>query len=226
MDIGAIGAQTQTQLSGTETEDGNKFGQDKFLQLLVAQMKNQDPVNPMDGKEFASQLAQFNSVEQLIGVNDSLSSLQDSQEMMRTEMTNSMAAALTGKHVRALSNQVSLESGGNADVSFELNNPADEVKLSVVNESGSIVRNETLNNVSAGENSWTWDGKNNDGVPLSGGSYSIEINASNGDEKVQTRMFAEGVADRIRFSGNGVLISIGSIEVPISNIETVGKGNN
>lgn len=225
MDISQIGAQAQTQMNGTESADNNKLGQDKFLQLLVAQMKNQDPINPMDGKEFASQLAQFNSVEQLIGVNDGLSSLQDSQEMMRTEMTNSMAAALTGKHVRALSNRVNLEAGGSVDINYELNNPADEVEFIVRDGSGSAVRSETLSNVSSGENSWTWDGKSNDGLSVAGGQYSVEVNASNGDENVQSRMFSEGTANRVRFTGDGVHISIDGLEVPIGNIETVGTGN-
>lgn len=226
MDISQIGTQVQTQMNGAgTTEDGNKLGQDQFLQLLVAQMKNQDPINPMDGKEFASQLAQFNSVEQLISVNDGLSSLQESQEMMRTEMTNSMAAALTGKHVRALSNRVNLEAGGSVDINYELNNPADEVELIVRDESGSAVRRETLSNIPSGENSWTWDGKSNDGASVAEGTYSVDVNALNGDESVQSRMFKEGTANRVRFSGEGVYLSIDGVEVPIGNIETVGTGN-
>src|SRR5699024_12193384 len=111
MDISNIASQTAGLTGQNKQADNNKLGQEQFLQLLVAQMKNQDPVNPMDGKEFASQLAQFNSVEQLIGENESLSALWDSQELMRTEMTNSMASALTGKHVRSLHNQINLEAG-------------------------------------------------------------------------------------------------------------------
>jgi len=226
MDIGQIGAQAQASLNqGQGAADSNKMGQDQFLQLLVAQMQNQDPINPMDGKEFASQLAQFNSVEQLVGVNQGLSSLQNSQEMMRVEMTNSMAASLTGKKVRALSNQVNLEAGGNADINYELSNSADEVEIIIKDSSGSEVRRETLKSGAKGANSWTWDGKSNDGQSVAEGQYSVEINASSGDDSIKSRMFTEGIANRVRFTGNGVLIGIDGIEVPIGNIETVETSN-
>src|SRR5699024_12815113 len=112
MDISNIASQTAGLTGQNKQADNNKLGQEQFLQLLVAQMKNQDPVNPMDGKEFASQLAQFNSVEQLIGVKESLSAVRDSQEVMRTEMTTSMAAARTSTAERAWQNEVHIETWG------------------------------------------------------------------------------------------------------------------
>lgn len=225
MDISQIGAQAQTSLGQSKATGGKEMGQKQFLKLLVAQMQNQDPINPMDSKQFASQLAQFNSVEQLIGVNNGLSNLQNSQEMMRVEMTNSMAASLTGKDVRALSNQVSLK-GGSADVNYELNSSASEVEIIVKDEYGSEVRRETVSNVGSGENSWTWDGKSNDGLSVPEGNYEVEIKATNGDESVKAKMFTEGIAESVRFTGNGVLISIDGIEVPIGNIESVSTNNN
>lgn len=226
MDIGQINAQAQAANEGSEAVSGNsELGQEQFLQLLVAQMENQDPINPMEGQEFASQLAEFNSVEQLIGVNDGLTSLQESQEMMRSEMTNSMASSLTGKKVRALSEEINLEPGENTDINFELNNSADEVEIVIKDASGSVVRSETLNSAGSGENSWTWDGQNNDGVPVSEGQYDVEINATNGGETVDHRMFTEGIASRVRFTGDGVNITVDGIEVPIGNIESVEQAN-
>ncbi|NGP87397.1 flagellar hook assembly protein FlgD [Fodinibius halophilus] len=223
MDVSQLGAQSSF-IGQEQSAGGNKkLGQDQFLKLLVAQMKNQDPINPMDGKEFASQLAEFNSVEQLVGVNKGISSLKDTQEMMRVEMTNSMAASLTGKNVRALSNKVNLDAGGSADVNFELNNNAENVEIVVKDASGSTVRTESLNGGSSGENSWTWDGRDNDGRSVAEGQYNVEIKATNGDNSVKSRMFTEGTANRIRFSGDGVLISVDGVEVPIGNIETVGN---
>ena len=100
-------------------QDKTQLGQQEFLQLLVAQLQNQDPVNPMDGAQFASQLAQFNSVEQLIGVNQGLNNLGISQDLMGASLTNSMAASLTGKEVRALSNQISLSSQENTEINYK-----------------------------------------------------------------------------------------------------------
>jgi flagellar basal-body rod modification protein FlgD len=226
MDIGQIAAQTQAAAqSSNTTKDNGKMGQDQFLQLLVAQMQNQDPMNPMDGKQFASQLAQFNSVEQLIGVNNGLNQLKQSQQMMRAELTNSMASSLTGKHIRALSNKVNLQAGEGANINYDLNNSASEVKIVIRDASGTKVRSKTINGASAGENTWNWDGKSDEGAKVPGGKYSVEISAKNGDSNVKARMFTEGVANKVRFTGEGVKISIDGIEVPIGDIETVSQSS-
>jgi len=226
MDIGQVSAQAQAASQGEQSLTGNnKMGQDQFLQLLVAQMQNQDPINPMDGKEFASQLAQFNSVEQLIGVNNGLKELSQSQQLMRAEMTNSMASSLTGKQVRALSNKVNLQAGQNADINYDLNNPASEVEIIIRDASGNEVRRKTIDGAPAGDNSWSWDGKSNDGIDVPDGEYSVEINATNGDKSVKSRMFIEGTANKVRFTGNGVRVSIDGVEVPIGDIETVAESD-
>jgi len=228
MDVTQISnAQANLSQAGDQGAASNsKLGKNDFLKLLVVQMQNQDPINPMNSKEFASQLAQFNSVEQLIGVNKSLSSLQNSQELMRTEMTNSMASSLAGKKIRALSNEISLDSGGHVDINFDLGNAADKVQIVIKDAaSGSEVRTETVERAPAGKNSWTWDGKGNNGLSVPGGNYKVEIKATNGDKSVNSRMFIDGIAQKVRFTGNGVYINVDGIEVPIGNIETVGTSN-
>jgi flagellar basal-body rod modification protein FlgD len=228
MDIGQIGAQqSQMQSQGEQSQSltgGSELGQDQFLQLLVAQMQNQDPINPMDGKEFASQLAEFNSVEQLIGVNDGLSDLSESQQLMRSELTNSMASSLTGKEVRALSDKVQLQGNGGSNINYDLNNAASEVEIVIRDASGNEVRRETIDGAASGENNWSWDGKSNDGDEVPDGQYNVEINAKNGDESVKARTFIEGTANKVRFTGEGVKISIDGVEVPIGDIETVSQG--
>lgn len=221
MDVSQIGAQAQSLGNPGGSSKTSNLGQEEFLKLLVAQMQNQDPINPMDSKQFASQLAQFNSVEQLIGVNDGLSKLQGTQDMMRMEMTNSMAASLTGKEVRALSDGIMLEDG-TADINYKLKAPAEEVQISIKDASGNVVRTETINGAPQGNNDWTWDGTSNDGVPMQDGEYSVEFSATSGEENVKVNLFAEGTAEQVRFTGNGVMVSVGGVEVPIGNIETVG----
>jgi flagellar basal-body rod modification protein FlgD len=223
MDVGSIGSQAGFA-AATQTSGKRDLGQQEFLQLLVAQMRNQDPINPMDGAEFASQLAQFNSVEQLIGVNDGLEILQESQNMMSASLTNSMAAALTGKQVRALSNQVNLGVGEPANIQYKLNSDAENVEIVIRNASGAEVRRETLNGVPSGEQSWEWDGKNNAGDRMADGDYTVEINATNGESPVDSLVFIEGVATKVRYTGQGVFLSVNNVEVPIGDIEQVGTG--
>lgn len=224
MDINSINAfqSAATQQAQSQKTGKNEMGQSQFMQLLVAQMQNQDPVNPMDGSQFAAQLAQFNSVEQLINVNDGLKVLQQSQDMMSASLSNSMAASLTGKQVKAMSNQVHLDADGNADISYKLKNSADKVEIIIRNESGGEVRRETLEGVAGGENSWNWDGLNNNGDRMGEGNYTVEINASSGDNKVNSMIYVKGVADKVRYTGNGVYLTVNNIEVPIGDVEEVG----
>ena len=208
---------------GTDkTGKKDDLGQQEFLQLLVAQMQNQDPINPMDGAKFASQLAQFNSVEQLINVNEGLKSLQSTQDLMSASLTNSMAASLTGKQVKAMSNQVYLSSGEDAAVQFKLNNAADQVEIVIRDGSGSEVRRESLGGMASGDNGWLWDGRNGAGHRMGDGEYSVEIIASNGDSKVDSLAYIEGIANKVRYTGNGVYLSVNNVQVPIGNVEEVG----
>lgn len=222
MDVNNINSQTAAAYKQPERAGKSEMGQQEFLQLLIAQMQNQDPMNPMDGNEFASQLAQFNSVEQLIGVNAGLKNLQGTQNMMSASLTNSMAASLTGKQVRALSNQVYLSASDSAEVQFKLNNIAEEVDVIIRNASGAEIRRETLKGVASGDNTWQWDGLNNSGDRMGEGNYYVEVKAKNGDKPVGSLVFIEGVANKVRYSGEGVLLTVNGVEVPIGDVEEVG----
>ena len=223
MDVGGINS-----LTGFANAQGgskkSELGQQEFLQLLVAQMRNQDPINPMDGAQFASQLAQFNSVEQLISVNGGLSDLKRSQQLMSASMTNSMAASLTGKHVKALSNEIHLASGESANVNYKLNNSATEVEFIIRSENGSEVRRETVNGIASGENTWVWDGKNGSGDRMADGNYSVEVRATSDGTPIDSLVYIEGNVDKVRYSGNGVFLSLNNVQVAIGDVEEVGPG--
>lgn len=225
MDITTINSQTASANHQQNTKGKTELGQNQFLQLLVAQMRNQDPINPKDGAEFASQLAQFNSVEQLIDVNAGIKTLQNSQDMMSASLSNSMAASLTGKHIRAITDQVHLDAGGGSDINFKLKSSAEEVEVIIRNGSGTEVRRESLKGVSSGDNSWSWDGKNDSGERVGEGQYQVEVVAKNGDEPVNALLFMEGEASKVRFTADGVYLTINDIDIPIGDVEEVGIGN-
>ncbi len=222
MDVQGINP-TLTQYSSAP-QGKSELGQQEFLQLLVAQLQNQDPVNPMDGAQFASQLAQFNSVEQLISVNDGLGNLAISQDLMGASLTNSMAASLTGKEVRALSNQISLSSEGNAEINYKLNDSATDVEIVIRTESGAEVRRETLSGVPSGDNAWTWDGLDTNGQRMGEGAYTVEVIAKNGDNNIGALTFLEGFASKVRYTSQGVFLSVNGIDIPIGDVEEVGTG--
>ena len=102
-----INPTSPTTTGGIAATGDSSLGKDDFLQILVAQLQAQDPLAPMEGQEFASQLAQFSSLEQLTNVNDNL----EASQAFDVAMSNNSAIALIGKNVDAPGNAVDLKSG-------------------------------------------------------------------------------------------------------------------
>ncbi len=202
----------------------SELGQQEFMQLLVAQLQNQDPINPMDGAEFAAQLADFNSVEQLISVNNRLENLAISQDLMGASLTNSMAASLTGKQVRALSNELALSNTGGTDIKYKLNDSATEVEIIIRTKSGAEIRKETFTGIPSGDNSWNWDGLDSNGQRMGEGEYTVEVIAKNGENSVASLTFTEGYATKVRYTSQGVYLTVNGIDIPIGDVEEVGTG--
>ena len=219
------GIQSTSNPYAGNSADRNAMGQQEFLQLLVAQMKNQDPINPMDGTEFASQLAQFNSVEQLIGVNSALTDLQQSQNIMSAGLTNSMAASLTGKEVKALSNEFNLQENSALDFSFKIPKSATEVEIVIKDENGNQVFTETMKGVQKGEHDYSWDGSNANGDKMPNGKYTVEVRPMSGDSPISVLTYTKGMAERVKFTGSGVYLIVNGLEVAIGNVEEIGVKN-
>lgn len=200
---------------------GSDLGKDDFLRLLVTQLQNQDPVNPMDSSQFAAQLAQFNSVEQLINVNSSLESMNQSQQLIGTGLNNTLASSLPGKTVRAASNQLML-ANGESKVDFNLGTAASEVEITIKNANGVVVRTETLKNKSAGDNEWTWNGKATDGKSLPEGKYTVSVSAKDGDNSVKATTYINGTVSRVKYSSEGVQLLVNGIFIGLGDVEEVG----
>ena len=200
---------------------GGAMGKDEFLRLLVTQLSHQDPLNPMDGQQFAAQLAQFSSVEQLIGVNESLSGLSELQGALAQNMNNGIAAGLIGRDVRALGNGTTLSADGNVDLHFRLDGTADEVTVVVRNASGEPVRTLSAKTYGAGDHSLAWDGRDDAGNRLPPGSYSFDVQATRGEGAVAATPFTQGRVDRVSFGPDGVLLWVRDTPIPLSAVESV-----
>jgi len=198
-----------------------ELGKEEFLKLLITQLRHQDPLNPMEGTEFASQLAQFNSVEQLINLNDKVSNLAEAQDLMSSGLHNSLAATLTGKQVKAISEQIGVGPEP-AGIHFRLQQLASEVKISIRDTNGSVIRSETLENIGKGDHQWQWDGNTDNGRQVPEGSYSIQLSATNGDQQVKSLTFTEGTVERVRFTGEGVQLLVNGVFLPLSDVEEIG----
>ncbi|MFZ4759111.1 MAG: flagellar hook assembly protein FlgD, partial [Burkholderiaceae bacterium] len=129
--------------------------EDRFLKLLVAQMRNQDPLNPLDNAAVTSQLAQINTVRGIENLNKSLQTLVERSG----SGTATEAAAMVGRSVLVEGDKLELPEDGSARGGFELAGPATSVKIDVLDRTGAVVDSQTRANVAAGLQTFEWDGK-------------------------------------------------------------------
>lgn len=223
MDVTSINSNTSFIQQASSNPGSSDLGKQDFLQLLVTQLRNQDPVNPMKSAEFAAQLAQFNSVEQLINVNSGLEQLANQQQSMSNGLINTMASTLTGKQVKVQTNQLALTEGESVDVQFKLESNATSGEIIIRDEEGTIVRTEELENLGKGDQSWTWDGRTDGGKKAPEGNYSVEIKAKDGDATVSATTYVQGKVSKIRFSQEGVKLLVNGLSVSMGDVEEIGE---
>ena len=200
---------------GQAATDQQKLDEDlnRFLNLLITQLQNQDPLEPLDANEFTSQLVQFASVEQQIYQNANL-------EKLVTGQQNTQVAAMVsylGTTIEADGNTVALENG-KAMMTYALGENADETTIAIKNASGQVVA-VTSGETAAGRHTFEWDGHDSEGEPLADGSYTVEVSALRPDGSfidVSTTMFGRVTGATIE--DNGVILSVGDIDVPMESV--------
>ncbi|NBU29471.1 MAG: flagellar hook assembly protein FlgD, partial [Caulobacteraceae bacterium] len=172
-----------------------------FLSLLTTQLKNQDPLSPMDSSEFTQQIVQMTGVEQQLLTNDLLAAL-----VGMSDGGLAGSVDLIGKTVTAETNLATL-ADGDAQWSYSLPRAAANVKLEVINSAGVTVRTETLTGQGTGDQEFTWDGKNNAGIGQADGSYYLRVTATDASS-----LFFSSLLGRSSASINAsTTVKIGSI---------------
>lgn len=150
--------------------NGGAMGQTAFLTLFTAQLKSQNPLDPMDNTAFVSQLAQFSQLEATTKMADSMSGLVTT--MSTDRMTS--AASLLGKKVAIANGEAVLSNSTPVEGSITLASDADSIALKVFSSTGTLVRNGTIGNQKKGDFPFVWDGNDDAGNALADGSYRIE----------------------------------------------------
>ncbi len=184
--------QHEKYLAESNTPSQKKsMDQDSFLTLLVAQLTNQDPMNPMDDTEMTGQLAQFSSLEQLTKINEGITSLNDAQT--RTDMLS--AVSFIGKNVKAKGYNVSKEDGEVSTIYYGVGEAVAGVKVNIYDSEGAIVRtDDTIGAKKKGTYEYLWDGRDDKGNLVKDGTYSVGILAEDADGKpvmIQTEISGE-----------------------------------
>jgi flagellar basal-body rod modification protein FlgD len=199
------------------------LGKDDFLNLLITQLQNQDPLNPTDSTEFTAQLAQFSSLEQLNNVNTNLEQLQDFQ----ASANNSQAVSLLGKEITTNGNFLQLADGGPVGFDLSLSSDAATVVSSVYDSTGGFVKSFESQNMVAGQHTLFWDGTDRDGNPVADGSYTVEILAAAADgHDIKTETFFTGIVDKVTFENNTPFLISGNQKIAVGDVIRVATPQN
>ena len=164
------------QQTNNTTYGGQDLGKDAFMSLLTTQMQNQDPLDPMKNDEFVAQLAQFSSLEQLMGMQGVMQSV----AMGITSLNNASMASLVGTDVVALGDTFHYEGEGAKDLHYAFDEPVTNAQIVITDEDGKAVRTiDVKTDVAAGDQVAAWDGKGMDGEQLPEGDYTFKVTGQN-----------------------------------------------
>jgi len=207
---------------GTEgaADKKKELGKDAFLNLLIAQLKNQDPLAPQGNAEFIAQLAQFSQVEGLQKLDERLESLLLQQQSAQALQ----AASLVGKQVVLVTDTVNVDTQQPLKGKVQLPIASDKVQVSIYDEKDNLVRTIELGQQKIGELDFEWDGKDADGKTVPAGKYRFSAKASYEDGERELYTLLPATVDSVRMAGGDVyleLVGLGS--VPLSSVQGVSS---
>ena len=208
-----------------KTKKAEALGKDSFLTMLVAQLQNQDPLNPMDGTDFSAQLAQFSQLEQLINLNKSMDTLANSF----ANKPEGDAVSYIGKQVTGKVDTMTVDKGSVSGGFYNIANPAD-IMVTITDADGKTVKTLFQGQQTAGSHTISWDGTDNQGKAVEDGSYKYSIMANAGDGFAELPSSVTGKVDGVTYNNGkpylvvqGVLLDPKSLTSIINQNE--GNGN-
>lgn len=200
---GAISGTSTTSASGTSSAADL---QGSFLTLLVAQLKNQDPTNPLQNNELTTQLAQISTVSGIEKLNTTLGSISgqiDNNQSLQ-------ASTLIGHGVMVPGQTILVGKETSTPFGVELPQTADKVTATITNNQGAVVRTIELGGLTAGVHTFSWDGKATDGTAAVDGSYKVSIAASSGSTQLVAQPLNFALVQGVTRDSNGSTLDLGT----------------
>ena len=220
-----IDAVSQTSGKGTAagaaagSSQNQQISQQQFLTLFIEQLKNQDPLSPLQPDQLTAQLAQFSSLEQLTGINTRLDTLAGSAK----QTTGSAMLGLLGKQVSIDGGRLPIAGAKAPRVDYQLATAAERVSATVRDASGKVVRVVDLGAQGAGTHTFQFDGRDGAGTLLADGSYRVELAATERGAKTPTAVPLQTLAtvDGVDLSGDPPVLLVAGERVPLDQVHEV-----
>lgn len=212
---------TVSTTTGTSTTDTTTtthkttLDQTDFMTILLAQLKYQDPNNPMDDTEMASQLVQYSNLEALNKINDGVQSIVDSTN------NDSILAGVNyiGKSIKSTGFNLTVDEGTVSTLYYSLGEAVTNVTANVYDKDGDLLRSESLGSKGIGDYTYVWDGKDTNGTAQTDGTYGVIIRAENAEGKTVL------VQSQISGKVTGVKTTNGTVYLELADGRTVELAN-
>ena len=192
---------------------GDNFNQ--FLTLLTTQLQNQDPTSPVDSDQFTQELVQFTGVQQSVATNTNLTqliSLQQGSQVLQS-------ANVVGHQATVTSSQLALQNG-TGEVTFSTPT-AEPIQIAIANSAGQTVRDVNITS-QAGTNTWTWDGRDNNGNQLANGAYGVALETGTTATNASAVPFSVvGTATGLTNGTSGLQLQMGAVSVGLSSVQSI-----
>jgi flagellar basal-body rod modification protein FlgD len=201
---GATAADAKTGVSKPDSAKNSPAeSQDRFLKLLVTQMKNQDPLNPMDNAQVTSQMAQLSTVSGIDKLNATLNALSSSM----TASQSMQASSMIGHVVVVPGNKIELK-GGKAAAALDMAQPADNVTVQIKDAAGNLVRSINMGSQPSGIVQLQWDGKNDANADVAAGEYQFTATSQLGGAKSSVNTLSYGLVSGVIQKPEGASLNV------------------
>ncbi|MCP5048422.1 MAG: hypothetical protein GY940_14730 [bacterium] len=195
----------------------SELGKDAFMQLMITQMTNQNPLEPMENTQFISQLAQFSALEQQQNIAAGIEML----ALTQTAATNSQMVNLIGKRVVIPGSQFSIDDGEPMEIRFKLDDNPPPSELIISNSDGDVVRRIDMDQLEVGLNRFRFDAKNDNGDALESGNYFYNLKAKDGSNIDGLTTYSNHLVDAVSYEGTAILLKSGSMTIDLADISEV-----
>jgi flagellar basal-body rod modification protein FlgD len=195
--------------------------QDRFLTLLVTQLKNQDPLSPMDNSQITTQLSQISTVSGIDKLNGTMSGLASALSASLAASQSMSNISMIGRDIMAPGVRLNL-ADGKATGAIQLAEAADKVTIQVVGAAGNVVGRFDIDRPSAGLNAFTWDGRGPDGRAAASGSYAFQVEATRQGRPIEATAYMTGKVTGVGVTGtDSTLIVDGIGEVRFADVKRI-----